>query len=434
MKKVLISSLFRTSIITLLFALSYIFYNLELVRGNVEDIAFDAVDKFVIAKKEQNLTSPKVMLFTIDDTYLKTNRLLDEDNETNYGFYLPNDKIADFIDELDEFVEDVEPSNMPKVLFVDFDFKFTTAEYGKKLNFGDTKLIESLSRDRNYTILLPKTSKYNFIENLENRKIQELIKKKKIIFVSVAMLKSKDDTTRRYLSYRSYKDKNGTKDYINVEIAIKQLLDNGDINSSLAKKNYLQNDIIANRIWLKDYKNHLTEKECVSMQSLWRNYTKYSASCNLYDLDEDDFAQSIVLLGTTHSSSDDAFETLNLFGAKSFYGIEMHANAIETLFHLDGQLKRLGFWQSVTLMFMVFFILSFVVSYIFKVIKIDNGKIEFLITLAIVTIVLILISIYLLNEHKLWFNWLVPLLLYELVEVLEHLQNFIFNRIKKEEK
>lgn len=123
MKKVLTSSLFRTSIVTLLFALSYIFYNLELVRGNVEDTAFDAIDKFVIAKKEQNLTSPKVMLFAIDDTYLKTNKLLDEDNETNYGFYLPNDKIAEFIDNLDEFVEEVEPSNMPKVLFIDFDFK-----------------------------------------------------------------------------------------------------------------------------------------------------------------------------------------------------------------------------------------------------------------------------------------------------------------------
>ena len=52
MKKILLSSLFKTIIVTLLFALSYIFYNLEIVRSNVEDIAFDAIDKFVIAKNK----------------------------------------------------------------------------------------------------------------------------------------------------------------------------------------------------------------------------------------------------------------------------------------------------------------------------------------------------------------------------------------------
>lgn len=432
MKKILLSSLFKTIIVTLLFALSYIFYNLEIVRSNVEDIAFDAIDKFVIAKKEQNTSSPKVMLFTIDDTYLKANKLIDDDNETNYGFFLPNDKIADFLDSFDEFVEDAEPKNRPKILFIDFDFSFTTAEYGKKLNPGDEKLLNSLAKDRNYTILLPKTSKYNFIEHSNNAKIQELIKKRKIIFVSVDLLLSEDGFSRRYLSYKSFKDKNITKDYINVAIAIRELMQNGEINATLIKQNYKEKDIISNRIWLKDYKSRLSQNNCTTMQSFWQNYTKYSASCNLYDLDEDDFANSIILFGSTHSSNDDIFDTLNVFSSQNFYGVEMHANAIETLFFLNGQLKRLGFWQSIILMFTVFFALSFAISYIFYLLKIDNSEIEFLITLAVVITVLMLISIYLLNEYKLWFNWFVPLILYELIEVLEYLQEFIENRTKKE--
>ena len=426
MKKILLSSLFRTSIVTLLFAISYIFYNLEIVRSNIEDIAFDVIDKFVIAKKEQNLTSPKLMLFTIDDTYLRANKLIDDDNETNYGFYLPNDIVANFISNLDNFVQDIEPSNMPKILFIDFDFKFTNADYGKNLTVADNKLIDILVKDRNYTILLPKTSKYNFIEHSRNAKIQKLIKKKKIIFVSVGLLQSKDATTRRYLSYKSYKDKNSTKDYINIAIAINQLLENDEINATLAKKNYKEKDIIANRIWLKGYKNIVKEKNCITMQSYWQDYTKYSASCNLYDIDEDDFAKSIILLGTTHHSSSDTFDTLNVFGSQQFYGIEMHANAIKTVYYLNGQLKRLGFWQSIILIFTVFFVLSVIVAYIFKLIKIDNSEIELIIVLVVVLMLLMLISIYLLNQYKLWFNWLVPLIIYEIIEVLEYIQSYLF--------
>ena len=432
MKKILINSLFKTVIVTLLFAIAYKFYNLEIVRSNVEDIAFDAIDKFVIAKKEQNTTSPKVMLFTIDDTFLRANKLLDDDNETNYGYFLPNDKIAKLLDKLDEFVQDAEPQNRPKILFIDFDFSFTTAEYGKKLNPGDKKLLLALAKDRNYTILLPKTSKYNFIEHSNNAKIQELIKKKKIIFVSVDMQVSEDGTSRRYLSYKSFKDKNGTKNYINVAIAVKQLLQNGEINATLAKQTYKEKDIIANRIWLKDYRKITTDNNCTTMQSYWQNYTKYSASCNLYDLDEEDFANAIILFGSTHSNNDDVFNTLNVFSSQNFYGIEMHANAIETVFYLNNQLKRLGFWQSVALMFTVFFAISFGVAYIFYLLKIDNSEIEFLIALGVVTTVLMIISIYLLNEYKLWFNWFVPLILYELIEVLEYLQEFIENKTKKE--
>ena len=431
-ENILLTSLFKTMIIILLFTLSYKFYDKEIVRENIEDIAFDTIDKFVIAQNDQNTTSPKVLLFSIDDTYLRVNKLLDDDNETNYGYFIPNDKIAKFLDSLDEFVQDEEPQNRPKVLFLDFDFSFTTAEYGKKLNSGDKKLLLALAKDRNYTILLPKTSKYNFIEHSKNARIQELIRKKKIIFTSVDFQVSEDGTSHRYLSYKNFKDKNATKDYINIAIAIKYLIENGEINTTLVKKSYKEKDIIANRIWLKDYKNNIINKTCSTMQSYWQNYTKYSASCNLYDLEEEDFANAIILFGSTHSSNDDIFNTLNVFSSQNFYGIEMHANAIETLFYLNGQLKRLGFWKSIILIFIVFFTISFGVTYLFYIFKINNSEIEFLIALGIVTLVLMIISIYLLNEYKLWFNWFVPLIFYELIEILEYIQELIENRIKKE--
>jgi len=51
--------------------------------------------------------------------------------------------------------------------------------------------------------------------------------------------------------------------------------------------------------------------------------------------------------------------------------------------------------------------------------------------LMINSIVLVVISIYFLDKYKLWFNWFVPLILYELVEVYEFFEELTPSIIEK---
>jgi len=433
MRKIFLSAFFKAFLTVVLFVLSYIFYNLEIVRGNIEDTAFDKVNKFVIQKKERDTNSSTVMLFAIDDMYQKANGLYDENNKTNYGYLFPRGKIADFIKSLDEFSQDIEKQNKPKALFIDYDFSFTTLPYGKELSKEDIKLLNTLKQKRDYTILIPKTNRYNFIENSNDLQIQKLIKEKKIIFVSVALLKSSDGASRRYLSYRKYRDReeNSSTEYICDSIALWQLMQNRDINLSKAKNRFLKNDIVANRIFFKTYKAQSVEDSCITQKSYWKKYTKYSASCSFYDIDEDEFRNSIIFLGGTYTGNGDEFDTLNVMSSHKLSGVEIHVNALMTILYLDGQLKRLPLIKSATLLFMVLFIISFSTSYIFTKLKINNSKFEFILVLVVSIVILIVISIYLLLGYKLWFNWFVPLLLFELIEVIEFLKKLLPKVIEK---
>ena len=57
-------------------------------------------------------------------------------------------------------------------------------------------------------------------------------------------------------------------------------------------------------------------------------------------------------------------------------------------------------------------------------IDLDNEEAEFVVLLTLNSIVLISISIYFLDRYNLWFNWFVPLILYELVEIYDIAKEF----------
>ena len=187
LKKYILSSLIKSIMGTLLFAIIYVFSNMQLVKEVAEDIAFDTINTYALENRSVETDSPNVMLFGIDDYYLRSEGLLNDDNQTNYGDFLPRDKLAKFVKKIDVLTEDFMKEQQPKALFIDYDFSFKSSAYNKILTIEDKVFLEVLKEPRGYPILLPKTNNYNYIESSKDLKIQELIFEQKIIFVSVGL-------------------------------------------------------------------------------------------------------------------------------------------------------------------------------------------------------------------------------------------------------
>lgn len=413
----------KAFIASTLFIITYMFYNTEFIRGNIEDMAFDIVNKFSIKTKPIKTNSPHILLFGIDDLYMKEHRLYDEHNKSNYGYLFPRDQIATFIESLDELSLEIESKNLPKALFIDYDMSFTTMPYGQELSSEDTKLLEVLKKPRPYSIMLPKTSFYNFIEKSTDKDIQKAIEEQRIIFVSVSILLGSDDIVRRYQSYKHFSKGDESKEYINIGVALWEMIRGKNIDLNSGKNPFYKDDIIGNRIWIKAYSNFELEDNCSVQRSYWQKLTKYSANCSLFDIVEEDFSDSVLMLGGTYTQNDDNFNVLNILNTESFTGIDLHANVLMTMLHLDGSMHRLNLWYSLLIVFFSFFIFSLLITKIFSLLNISKKKIEFMALLVLNTIVLISLSIYLLNEYNLWFNWFIPLIVSEFVELLDNIKN-----------
>jgi CHASE2 domain-containing sensor protein len=414
--------------VTLFFLLVQLLYNLEFVRGKIEDIGFDIVNKIVIQKNQQKTQSPKILLFGFDNLYMQENDLFDEDNQTNYGYLFPRDKIADFIERVDILCSEIDEINIPKALFIDYDLAFTSMPYGKKLSQEDKKLLEVLKQKRPYIILIPKTETENFIEKSEDTEIQRLIKDGKIIFVSVSFLKSNDDVTRRYLAYQKYKDTQKVEqDYVNVDVALWLLASNNKLSKDDVKQKFQQSDIISNRFYIKSYKDEYNEDSCSAAQSYWDNYTKYSVNCLLFDIAEEDFSNAIIMLGGTYRENSDTFKVLDIGSSRSVQGVELHANVLMSIFQFNGQLKALNIWISTSLVFFIFFVIDLIVESILKFYAVTESKLYFLITLLSTVLIMACISVYLLLEKNIWFNWFVPVVIYEIFDIIYFINTKIKN-------
>jgi len=412
-------ALWKSLVATLFFAAFYFLYSVEFIRENVEDLAFDTVNKFSIYNQPAATDSAQVFLFAIDDLYMREHRLFDEDNRSNYGYLFPRDQIAGFIEEVDALVSELDKEQYPKALFIDYDMSFTMLPYGKELSKEDQKLLEVLKRPRPYKILLAKTEQANFIESSPDKAIRQMINDGRLMFVSVPLLKSSDDTVRRYQSFQSFGEMHPGRLYPSVTTALWQLMRENRIDIDTIKERFAEKDIIANRIFLKAYDPGIIDEEnCLVQYSHWQQLRKYSANCSLFEIDYDDFGGSVLMLGGTHSDNNDKFTVLSILRAKTFSGIDIHANALMTTLTLNGSLKRLAFWPSILLVFVSFFLLDALVAWLLQRFRIDNEKVEFIVLLTLSTFLLYSLSVYLLRVHHLWFNWFVPLVLFQMLEVL----------------
>lgn len=407
----------------------YSFYYIEFIRENVEDFSFDLVNKFILSTQEKKVDAPNLLLLKIDDNYLKEEKLLDKNGETTYGYLFPRKYLAQIITNIDVVISDMDKENRPKALFVDYDISYKSDPNNIIYTQDDLSLIEVLKKDRQYKIYLPKTSNHNFVENLDDETIQKKIKSKDIVFVSVDLTVSNDGVSRRYYPYQKYLSNNQEETiYPLVDIELYKQL-KGNIED--ITKNFSQNKIalVENRIIFKDYKEKETIDNSEFIQSYWKNLKLFSANYPLDYIPEEDFKDAIIYLGGSHSNSDDFFQkdTFN----KEISGIEMHANALMTIFYFDGKLNRLPITYALLIIATVILLSDVVVKWIILKIK---GKenlskfVEFLKNDAYIFLVfgiLFVISYYILVEYKQWFNWFIPSLMATFVPVLTVSYNFI---------
>ena len=428
------SSFYTALIVFIVYIVAYIFYNNNLIRENIEDVAFDVVSKFSIKTSPIKTNSPKVMVFAIDDLYMREHKLYNEENRSNFGYLFPRDHIANFIENLDELTMEMESKNLPKALFIDYDMSFTTMPYGKELSKEDKKLLEVLKSERDYIIFLPKTNSYNFIENSKDMEIQKAIQNKKIVFVSVSFLKGSDGLVRRYQGFKKYMDKNASQEYESIWIALWQILRGEELDLNSSKEIFLKDDIVGNRIMMKSYNSFLQEDGCSVQESFWKNLTKYSLNCSLFDIVEEDYAGSILMLGGTYTQNNDNFDVNNILSTDSFTGIDIHANTLMTLLHLDSSMQRVPLWISSILVFITLFLLALFVSWLFVLVKIESKEQELFVLFLVSSIILISVSIYLLGEQHLWFNWFIPWSVLGLVEFFMLIKTWIHKKYYKTEK
>lgn len=406
MINILLKSLQHTFVIVVLYIVTYYFYNIEIIKSRIEDFAFDLTVKLVYQKKIDLLEEPNVFIFGFDEYYMKSKNLLNENNRTTFGYLFPRDKLAQFIERLDKFTQDISSYHQPKVLFVDYDLSFSSLPYGKKLSAEDKQLIEVLKHQRNYKILLPKTRKANIVQDNHDIVLQKRIQEGKIIFVSVSFLKSHDNKVRRYLAYQLFN--NDATPYPNVNVAIWEMMQRNTIDVYDIQNTYQQKDIVANRMIVKDYKFTRIDNNCAISQSYWNNMFKYSANYSFYDIPEEDFANAVLLLGDTQKNADDKLQIFGIDSFASLSGIELHANTLMSLFYFNGQLQRLSFWKQILLITSIVLILNIIIRLIFIKFHVKYETIQFYTILSFISICFISISIYLLITYQTWFNWMIP--------------------------
>lgn len=421
-----LKKVFLASVLTIFV---YTFYHIEFFRENVEDFSFDIINQFILSSQEEKVDALNLLLFKIDDNYLKEKNLLDENSETKYGYLFPRTYLAELILKFDILLEDIEKENYPNSLFIDYDMSYKSDPNNLIYTHDDLKLIEVLKKDRPYKIYLPKTANHNYIQNFDDEIIQNKIKEKEIVFVSVGLTVSNDDISRRYYPYETYKAKDG-KDikYPLVEIEIFKELKGLDKNI-LDKFSQDKIAFIENRIIFKNYEDKEIIENSEFIQGKWKNLKLFSANYPLDYIPEEDLKNAVIYLGGTHSNSDDVFvkDTFD----KELSGIEMHANALMTIFYFDGKLNRLNILYAIFIIALVVFIVDTIIQYFIlkftkkeKLSKIidflkDDGYIPF------IFIILFFISYYLLTEEKVWFNWFIPSLMTTIIPVFTTTYNFL---------
>lgn len=397
----------------------YQFFYIEYIRSNVEDIAFDKTIDYVVAKQQIDTNSSNTFVLMVDDKYLASKNLLDENNETNYGYIFPRDYLAQIILNVDALVADIDEENYPSALFLDYDFSYLSDPHNKVPSTDDTLLLQVLQKKRPYTIYLPMTSNYNYIyDRLKNSNVK---------FVSVGLTSAHDGLSRRYYPYEEYKDHNFTN--IAIELYKEQI--NSDLNvTNVFSQNKIS--LVENRIIFKNKYIVENTPKYNYWQSNWSKLSYMSASYPLDMIYEDDLKGAVFMVGPTHSASDDSFTIYS--SPKEISGVEMHANALMTLDYLDGKLKRLPLVWSAVIVFLVVMIVDFFLSIVFQSslyekIKHFTSNIKtkwvqqlllqivpssrdafFSRWLVIISIIILFVISYALlrSPSHYWFNWLIP--------------------------
>ncbi|WP_304544568.1 CHASE2 domain-containing protein [Sulfurimonas microaerophilic] len=437
-------SLIKASISALLTFIIYQFYNVEFIRATIEDAAFDTTSWFALSKTSTDTNQSNVFILMLDDKYLNSKKLLDDNNETNYGYILPREYLAEIISNLDLLVEDIDEENYPSALFLDYDLSYLSDPHNKTASAGDIELLEVLKHPRPYIIYLPITSNYNYIYYSADKEIQKLIDIGKIKFISVGLTSASDNVSRRYYPYELYRDReNKEQKFMNVAIELY-------VDQNHLKKNIFDtfsqtgSALVENRIIFKDFNVLEDTNDYTTYQSNWKKLSAMSANYPLDTIYEDDLKNAVFFVGAAHSASDDTFE-IDAY-SRQVSGIEMHANALMTLNYLQGKLKRLPLYISSLIVFFVILFVDLMLSLLYEKLmqlkeSIQSQKVKkcmtffihdekddfhemWLVVISLGIMFLISYNLLLSTQHY-WFNWMIPALMYPPYLVLMGFKKFI---------
>ncbi len=394
-------SLITSCIIVLAYGFVYLLHNVEIIRDHFEDNAFDNILLGMSYISQDVDNAPNALVMMIDHEYLKQRGLIDENNESTYGYIFPRNELANLLQSIDAQSKKL---NI-KAVFLDYDLSYPQSETDEKISKNDQELLDFLSVPKPYKILLPVTGKHQFYLDL-------LKQYPWIVPVSVDFSNSKDGISRRYIAYEH--------GYPSASVYMYAMAqdESFELNTSrlrVGEKTFVQEDIIENRIILKhtDFYNGFYE-------SAWNNLTIVSAS--MFDNLEFDTNAinkgTFLLMGSAYTHSNDIFNTVN----SSMYGIQVHANAFMSHFYLDGALKVFPILYALLTVFVLSFIVNYGFDYLNSVSPTSSKKILFsFASVLVMSAVMYSISYYLLYVYKVWFNWNIPLVLFAISEMVDML-------------
>lgn len=399
-------SLLISFIIAISYGLVYKFHNIEIVREYFEDSAFDNVLKpsilpivgmTYLPQEVDNV--PNILVLAIDYDYLKKEGLIDDHNESTYGYIFPRSQLVKLLKSIDN----VHDKLNIKAIFLDYDLSYPQYSSHGEFSEEDKKFLSQLSEPKTYKILLPVTGEHKFyIDKLGNFPW--------IIPVSVDLSLSSDGISRRYIASKH--------EYPSASLYLYALTYQYPIvqkksEIKIGEKKFQNEDVIGNRIIFKHttFSNGYYESE-------WKNLMLASAGMlkNIEFSDNDTKNGTYVLIGAAYTHSNDIVKTID----DDFYGVEVHANSLMSHFHFDGPLKTVPIGYALLAVFCLSFLINYVFDY-FNNVSPTPSK-EFLFSFAAVitmTIIMYGLSYYLLYFQKMWFNWNIPLTLFAISELVD---------------
>ncbi len=433
------AALWKALLAAILFLLLYQFQSQNIVRENVDDIAFDIIDKLWLSEKPQNTGADLVTVLAFDNAYMKSHNLFDDDiNLANYGYTFPREHIAKAIQRIDQRLEKLaEITNKapcPKALFIDFDLSYATNENGE-LSEGDKALLNTLAKpDRCYPILLSMSQRHNIVKDSSNPVILSLINKK-IFFVSPFFHYGSDDVTRRYEPIKPIDGIN----YPAAPLALWQIIKHGKIDTAQLQaindpvnrqRNSQHNsdvkpDVNSTMIWIKHYQK---PKDGIQ-RSHWQQLQKRSLGLEK-PIPHDRIDKQVLLLGGTdqedpnyRAGSGDYHKVLNFISDESMAGVDIHANTLMTFLYLSqGKqnlplMNQISWFTGTLLVFVSFFIVSLLTQLLLSRFNINSEQLGLTLSVLANLGVLFILSIWLMHSEKhLWFNWFTVFILFESIE------------------
>jgi len=168
----------------------------------------------------------------------------------------------------------------------------------------------------------------------------------------------------------------------------------------------------------KEYQPNIYKTPLTNMQkSYWQDVSSYSAYYHFNGAEDELYENAVVMLGTGYQNNGDAFEVLASGNSTNMTGMDIHANSLMTLYYFDGQLKALNIWLMILLVFVLVFLLDFGVAYVLFRLNKEENKWTNVVVLVLVLVVMLMVSLILL-KHGIWFNWFIPMILYDLIDVI----------------